>query len=176
MNRPLARFAAAIALATASAAVAPAIGAPAAPAVEPAGGVPAASSDKETTPKQTQGATFGEKVNAGLQAAGSGAAVPTPGAPRPDDVDVNPAAVPMDTASAATDAAAGGGAPAGPVGARLGGASGGAAAASYAATGRVIAPPGDADGGPARSTDGKQKRRKAAARHDTAKNAIGNVR
>ena len=40
-------------------------------AVTPATGVPKRISMNVTVPKQTQGATFGEKVNAGLHAAGS---------------------------------------------------------------------------------------------------------
>ena len=57
----------------------------------PNAGMPNRISMKVTVPKQTQGATFGEKVNAGLHAAGSalgqGAAAPTKGGTDCDDTD-----------------------------------------------------------------------------------------
>ena len=58
---------------------------------DPNAGRPNRISMKVTVPKQTQGATFGEKVNAGLHAAGSalgqGAAAPTKGGTDCDDTD-----------------------------------------------------------------------------------------
>ena len=128
------------------------------------GGMPNRLSMNVTVPKQTQGATFGEKVNAGLHAAGSalsqGASLridiacdghaclvtfPDGQAVRADLQAL--ALAPVD-GRVAPPAAQGGMVPgAGIVSAALssvsalGGAAGGAAAASYAATGRMAGAP-----------------------------------
>lgn len=103
-----------------------------------------------TVPKQTQGATFGEKVNAGLHAAGG---MISQG--REPDTSEGSAAV-----SSVGNLAGGGG---------------GAAAASYAATGKAAAPTTTADAAP--NVAGKNvEAKKTRAKHDTAKNSVGNIR
>ncbi|MBS3992559.1 MAG: carboxypeptidase regulatory-like domain-containing protein [Bacteroidetes bacterium] len=87
------------------------------------GGMPNRISMNVTVPKQTQGATFGEKVNAGLQATGGalsqGTSVTISGNIRWDKIEFPNTVNTVSTVG------------------NLAGAGGGAAAASYAATGRV---------------------------------------
>lgn len=123
------------------------------------GSMPNRISMNVTVPKQTQGATFGEKVNAGLHAAGSALAqgatlkidigcggeacfIAVPGG---DGVRVDLGALrltPLDPAG--RQALLGGTLPGGSIVSAavssLSGQGGGAAAASYAATGRIAAP------------------------------------
>lgn len=134
------------------------------------GGMPNRISMNVTVPKQTQGATFGEKVQSGLHAAGSAVAngaslfvecgTAACAVALPDGsgylVDLQSLAIkPLDSAQGlalrkGTGGAAlvGGALPGGSIVSAavssvsaLAGAGGGAAAASYAATGRTIAPP-----------------------------------
>jgi len=141
-------------------------------------GMPNRSSMAPTVGKQTQGATFGEKVNAGLHAAGSalsqGASVL--GGALPGGAVISAAAQhDADT----SDASAGAGASAvTSVGNLAGGAGGGAAAASYAATGKVSAAPGVAPAAAVvpKAGGNKAPTSKASTKHDTAKNSVGNIR
>ena len=123
------------------------------------GSMPNRISMNVTVPRQTQGATFGEKVNAGLHAAGSalaqGAALKIDigcggdacfiSLPDGDGVRVDLGALRMTPLDAAgRQALLGGALPGGSIVSAavssLSGQGGGAAAASYAATGRMAAP------------------------------------
>jgi len=147
-------------------------------------GMPARISMNVTVAKQTQGATFGEKVNQGLHAAGSalsqGSSVV--GGALPGGAVISAAAMQSDGMKSGANAGSGAAAVSS-VGNLGGSAGGGAAAASYAATGKAAAPPADttaivaptaadADAEKAIGTRASGK----ASKHDTAKNSVGNIR
>lgn len=135
-------------------------------------GMPNRISMTPTVGKQTQGATFGEKVNAGLHAAGSalsqGASVL--GGALPGGAVISAAAQhETDTSDASASAGASAVSSVGNL------AGGGAAAASYAATG-ISTAPGIAPAAAVVPKAGGNKAPTSKTKHDTAKNSVGNIR
>ena len=133
-------------------------------------GMPNRISMTPTVPKQTQGATFGEKVNAGLHAAGSalsqGASLL--GGALPGGAVISAAAQhEADTSDASASAGASAVSSVGNL------AGGGAAAASYA---KVSAAPGVAPAAAVVPKAGGNKAPTSKTKHDTAKNSVGNIR
>ena len=165
-------------------------------------GMPNRISMTPTVGKQTQGATFGEKVNAGLHAAGSalsqgasllggalpGGAVISAAAQHEADTSDASASAGASAVSSVGNLAggAGGGAAAASYAkvsaapdvapaAAVGPAGGGAAQASYAATG-ISTAPGVAPAAAVVPKAGGNKAPTSKTKHDTAKNSVGNIR